>query len=46
MEMKQNLGVKVLLGLGVACLSGCSFSEKETFPAWQEGEMEIHHIYT
>ncbi len=28
MEMKQNLGVKVLLGLGVACLSGCSFSEK------------------
>ena len=26
MEMKQNLGVKVLLGLGVACLSGCSSS--------------------
>ena len=44
--MKQNLGVKVLLGLGVACLSSCSFSGKETFPAWQEGEMEIHHIYT
>ena len=34
--------------LGALCLFlSCSYEKAETvYPAWEEGEMEIHHIYT
>ena len=31
---------------GLLSLMACSQPEEQFFPAWQEGEMEIHHIYT
>ena len=31
---------------GMFSLMACSQAEEQIFPAWQEGEMEIHHIYT
>lgn len=27
-------------------LSSCTSEKRESFPKWQEGELEIHHIYT
>ena len=31
---------------GLFSLTACTSPEQQQFPAWQEGEMEIHHIYT
>ena len=31
---------------GLFSLTACDSPEQQQFPAWQEGEMEIHHIYT
>lgn len=36
----------ILCMTGLLSLTTCSSPEEMTFPAWQEGEMEIHHIYT